>query len=94
MADPGVEILSVSINMPVLRMPGRRFPGVLVQGDTLSSLLALSRMAQERAQESGDAELVDLTAEMSSELSEFLREYERVLKARDLPLPYVSPFTD
>jgi hypothetical protein len=33
-----VEIYSDSTNCAVMRHPGRRFPGVLIQGDTLYAL--------------------------------------------------------
>ncbi len=33
-----VEIYSNATNMAVMRYPVRRFPGVLVQGDTLSGM--------------------------------------------------------
>jgi hypothetical protein len=96
MADRSVEVLSEAINMPVLRISGRNFPGVLIQGDTLSNLLSLARTIREevRGVVDGDSELADLAEELADRLSEFLREYERVLKARGMPLPYASPFDD
>lgn len=74
MDSRGIEVLSQSVNMPVLRMAGQNFPGVLIQGDTLSSLFALSRMIQRRSQEVGEAVLVDLAQEMTTELSTILQE--------------------
>ena len=92
MVEPGIEVFSEAINMPILRMPGRKFPGVLIQGDTLSSLFAVARMIHAQAGEQGRSELADLAGEMVDELAALLQEYERVLKARNHPLPYVSPF--
>lgn len=96
MEDRRVEVFSEAINMPVLRMYSRKFPGVLIQGDTLSNLVSLARGIGEEARGMGheDSELVDLADELADMLSAFLREYERVLKARGMPLPYVSPFDD
>lgn len=34
-----VDVFSEATNAAVVRMPGRRFPGVVVQGDTLSTLV-------------------------------------------------------
>jgi hypothetical protein len=92
MPDENIEILSQTINRPVLRMPGRKFPGILLQGDTLASLFALSRMISERAKNQADVELAELAQELQEELSGILYEYEQVLKANKIPLPYVSPF--
>ncbi len=38
MRKESVEIYSDETNGPVMRHPGRTYPGVLVQGDTLYSL--------------------------------------------------------
>jgi hypothetical protein len=92
MADEHVEVLSQAINRPVLRMPGRAFPGILIQGDTLSSLYALARMAHDRAERHDDAELADLTGQMMDELADIIQEYEHVLVYHNRPLPYASPF--
>ncbi len=87
-----MEIWSKVINRPVLRVPGRKFPGMLLQGDTLSSLFALSRMIRERVVQFEDSELVELSEELNDELKDILYEYEQVLKANHSVLPYVSPF--
>src|SRR5438876_12318616 len=92
MAEGSLEVLSQAINRPVLRMPGRRFPGILIQGDTLSSLYALSRMVYRGAGRHDDAELADLAGQMMDELAEILQEYEQVLNSHNQTLPYVSPF--
>ena len=85
MTSEPIEVFSEAINKPVLRMPGRKFPGILLQGDTISSLYALSRIILERAQKQVDPELADLAQQMKDELSEVLYEYEQVLKARKMP---------
>jgi hypothetical protein len=45
------EVYSKATNHAVIRPPGRRFPGSVIQGDTLGSLfssaLQLARMAEE-----------------------------------------------
>src|SRR4051794_12400685 len=92
MAEERLEILLQSVNSPVLRMPGRKFPGILIQGDTLSSLYSLSRMVHRGAERHDDAELADLAGQIMDELSEILQEYEQVLNSYNRPLPYVSPF--
>jgi hypothetical protein len=87
MAEEHLEILSQAINRPVLRMPGRTFPGILIRGDTLSSLYALARMVHRGAERHDDTELADLTGQMMDELGEILQEYEHVLNYHNRPLP-------
>lgn len=87
-----IEVFSEAINKPVLRMPGRKFPGILLQGDTVSSLYSLARMLAANAEKHADPEMTDLAQQMKDELSEILSEYEHVLKANNLSLPYVTPF--
>ena len=53
MRTESVEIYSDETNRAVLRHPGRKFPGVLIQGDTLYTLCV---MADEAYAESGSNE--------------------------------------
>jgi hypothetical protein len=45
-----VEIYSDASNAAVMRHPGRRFPGVLLQGDTLSILVRQAASVAEQAE--------------------------------------------
>lgn len=83
-----VEIYSDQSNAPVMRHPGRRFPGVLVQGDTLYSLCrqadlvcaeGLSQLAPESYQELN---------ELRNSLWGFLTHYKRILGEHDIALPF------
>lgn len=71
----GVEVLSDALNRAVVRMPGRRFPGIVVQGDRLVSLTAAARDAADRAQVLGDTELKRLTGNLLAELMELSTAY-------------------
>jgi signal transduction histidine kinase len=83
-----VELLSRPVNFAVVQLPGRNFPGVVVQGDTLNGLVQrLGEMAQmlERG------ELDDLAGELSDireQLSEALANYDHVCAERGIPSPY------
>lgn len=88
MYTANMEILSDEPNMAVLRHPGRKFPGVLVQGDTLHALVgqAANLLAMLGPEESGAAnELADL----KSRLETLLEHYEAVLAAHGLEPPFV-----
>jgi hypothetical protein len=79
--DPDqVEVLSDGVNHAVVRMPGRRFPGLVVQGDRLISLTAAAQRVVERAATSGDAELIRLAGNLHFELNELLTDYASVCR--------------
>ena len=78
---PVVEVLSDAVNRAVVRMPGRRFPDLVIQGDSLIRLTAQVREIAERAERSGDADLGRLAGNLHVELEELLTHYSRVCKA-------------
>ncbi|WP_051366402.1 DUF6959 family protein [Hamadaea tsunoensis] len=69
----------------MLRLPGRRFPGLFVQGDTLSAL----RDLLDAAADSGDG--ADVLAEARSTVYEWLHCYEDALDKHGITLPYAKP---
>jgi hypothetical protein len=84
-----VEILSDTSNMAVMRHPGRNFPGVLVQGDTLDGLvreLEVVLAERNRLSEEAAGELEDVY----DRLAAFLAHYTSVLRAHALELPFGS----
>jgi hypothetical protein len=66
----------------------RKFPGVVVQGDTLSTLVATLRRAvnllEAGATEDGLAEVGDVL----EALADAQREYEAALEGHSIPKPY------
>jgi hypothetical protein len=83
-----IEVLSNSVNFPVMRLPGRRFPGSLIQGDSLSILHQLATSIFDRAKKLADQELIDDTQELLALLHARLQIYEETLSEHGLPLPY------
>src|SRR2546430_192924 len=88
--DVSVEIVEVELftmpgNNAVVRMPGRAFPGVLVQGDTLANVRAHVANA---ARLLGGADAGDELAIALDEIDAMLDHYERVLMANGLRRPY------
>jgi hypothetical protein len=76
-----------------VHLPGRRFPGLVIQGDSLSILhSALSNAKQAmldgRLEEAG--ENID---EALDSVTERLAFYEGTLDAAQMPLPYVHRLT-
>ena len=88
MQTEAVEIYSDATNAVVMRHPGRSFPGVLVQGDTLYGLChnADRVCAKGKGVLDGDTYL-ELDA-IRNHLWELLTHYKSVLAAHDLPLPF------
>jgi hypothetical protein len=82
------ELLSRAINYAVVQLPGRRFPGVVFQGDSLHALVTQIEELQRLAQPHHDAELILGLAEIHDVLSSALVHYERVCQERGIALPY------
>lgn len=85
-----IEIYSDDSNQAILRHPGRRFPGVLVQGDTLKILhgQVLGALNEGDNALSEDARL-DLE-HVRDFLSGCLDHYRSVLREHGMELPFVE----
>src|SRR5262245_3229858 len=88
-----VEVLSAATNASILRMPGRRFPGVLVQGDSLSILLDEALDVLAALSDKPDSEAFDAALNLAETLESLLAHYETTLNQKGLELPY-SPNPD
>ena len=86
-----MEVYSEATNFPVVRYPGRNFPGTLIQGDSLSIIYQLATSIRGRAKKTGDAELIDDAKELHELLKTRLRIYEETLAAHGIQLPYTGP---
>jgi predicted RNase H-like HicB family nuclease len=83
MAD--VKLLSEATNCAVVHLPGRVFPGIVVQGDSLNALIA--DMREVAAEAHADERVYGLDA-VIQHLTEMQTHYEAVLKQEGIPLPY------
>lgn len=81
-------LLSQPTNFAVVQLPGRSFPGVVIQGDSLFSIVkSVSRLQQLL----GSNELDELEVEIEDIrecLSSALAHYESVCKREGISLPY------
>ena len=83
-----VELFSPSANYAVVQLPDRKFPGVVVQGDSLNELVRdISAMA-ELLSANRLEDLRDEIDYMRDKLTEVLGHYEQVCVARGIELPY------
>ena len=88
-----LEVYSSATNAAVVRAPGRRFPGVVVQGDTLATLCdsAQALVGGIDAHDNEDLALEALALEalaLYEHLSGLLLHYEAVLRDNGISLPY------
>jgi hypothetical protein len=83
-----IDMYSEECNCGIVRMPGRRFPGCVVQGDDLASLLVAAERVHDLARDTGNVELIDESAELRDLLTSHLQHYERVLTEHGMSLPY------
>ncbi len=90
MKEIRVQLLGDAVNAPVLKMEGRRYPGVLIQGDSLNALCNLVRELVEISPdvETGDDSPRDLAEELESLLTGYRLVYEEVVSSLGLELPY------
>ncbi|WP_164017847.1 DUF6959 family protein [Pyxidicoccus trucidator] len=88
-----VEVFSTVVNAAVVRVPGRKFPGVVIQGDSLSILRSDVREARKLAaaaagSEEAREELAAVLEELEDKLAGYLTVYEETLRAHGMALPY------
>lgn len=82
-----VEIYSDATNMAVMKHPGRAYPGVLVQGDTLHSMVASLRYVIGNGDCLPD-EAAGRLQEVAERLEDMLTHYRSVLAANQIQLPF------
>ncbi|WP_217179547.1 hypothetical protein [Streptomyces sp. AC495_CC817] len=80
--DPG--------NDAVVRLPPRRFPGVLIQGDSLSIIRADVAEIVAACDQGDIGEAREAAALVLAHLDELLARYGTALEANGIPLPYLQ----
>jgi len=83
-----LEVYSQSINRGVVKMPSQSFPGLLLQGETLASLLKLATTLHEKSQNTNTTELIDTSRELMESIQNLVSHYESTLHRHNIPLPY------
>lgn len=74
-----VAVLSEAVNNWIVQTPGRKYPGVVVQGDSLHHLQYLSSRIAKIAETMNDEDLTDLATELNDLLTGRVAAFERVL---------------
>jgi uncharacterized protein DUF6959 len=81
-----VELYDRVDNAAIVRLPPRRFPGLLIQGDSLSVLAEDARRLATAIRDGVDAQ--ELADDLAKALTGLLANYAATLAANDIPLPY------
>lgn len=79
-----VEIFCEETNFAVVRVPSRKYPGILIQGDSLLDLLGTTKEAIELIGEDTEEAKAAITY-VHDELNWRLERYREVLKENNTP---------
>ena len=83
-----MAVLCDTVNLPVIQFPGRRLPGILIQGDSLKSMAELADEIGERLRLGDFEEAKAIAEELSGQLGSRVKLYEEALNANSLATPY------
>lgn len=85
-----LALLSPPRNFAVVHLPECNYPGVVVQGDTLHSLICELQEMQELQHAGEYNDLEDALADIRGRLADALQGYEAVCAERGIGLPCVK----
>jgi hypothetical protein len=85
------QVLSHIPNSGIVQLPGRRFPGIVMQGDTLSNVFENARFLLSEFKRLRDQERYYETLMFAEELQAQLLHYEETLERQGIELPYTVP---
>ena len=87
--NASAKILEVGANGAVVQLPERKFPGIVVQGDSLSILLSDFEELKENIAKKDESEITASLAMIERHLKERVEFFESVLEKHGIELPYV-----
>ncbi|MFC3572932.1 DUF6959 family protein [Streptomyces yaanensis] len=82
------ELFTDGGNDAVVRLPGRRFPGVLIQGDSLHTLRSDLAEVMEACERGELAEARESAGLLLADLDAILTRYAAALEEYGVPRPY------
>jgi len=84
------KVLTDAGNWSVVQLPGRRSPGVVVQGDSLSIIVGELSRARAALRSGGPVEAEDELTGVLERLTGAMAHYELTLRDRGIALPYAK----
>lgn len=88
MAFETAQILSHIPNSGIVQLPGRKFPGIVIQGDTLSNMFDGACYLLAEFKKARDEERYFETLMFAEQLQGQLLHYEQTLAKHSMGLPY------
>ena len=85
-----VEIYSDASNQAVMRHPDRSFPGSLIQGDSLYSLVQDVEEAKTELEAGKQEDALEIIVEIIERLNDRLDHYKKVLNEHGHKLPFAN----
>ena len=91
-----LEVYATDSNYAVIKPPGRRYPGSVIQGDSLAILCRNATQLVEHAQAHSfdDEEFLGCVQELVNNLVGRLLHYQKVLDAHGIDYPYGQAFSE
>jgi len=90
MSSDTAQVLSHIPNSAVVQLPGRRFPGIVMQGDTLSNIFESARYLLGEFKRLRDEERYFEVLMLAERLQGQLLHYEETLERLGMQLPYTD----
>ena len=88
MSSETAQILSHFPNSGIVQLPGRRFPGIVMQGDTLSGVFDTAKFFLAEFKRLRDEDRYFEVLSFARQLQDQLLHYEDTLEHRGMQLPY------
>jgi hypothetical protein len=83
-----MDVIGDDVNAAVVQLPWRRFPGLVVQGDSLSILAAHATELAAALAEGRIDDAAERASELRALLDGYQAAYERAMTTAGLTLPY------
>ncbi len=83
-----IDVYSHAMNSCVVRMPERKSPGIVIQGDSLAILFDTTLEIVEKLAGTADEDTFLNALEMAQALETYLLNFEATLKQHGIELPY------
>ncbi len=95
MREEKLEVFSEASNLAIVRPPGRKFPGVVIQGDSLSNLCSCAIEVARRLPDLGvkDEAVLGAAEELVEGLVARMLHYQDILDQHGIALPYSKKFS-
>ncbi|WP_342801212.1 hypothetical protein [Nocardia sp. No.11] len=90
MEHSAAELVATQGDYSLVRWSGRKFPGLLVQGDTLSILVSILSESQDLLDDGEIDEAKFALTDLKLRLAGMQESYEEMMKSAGIRLPYAK----